>query len=171
MPRSDDLPDDLKLLARRNALGVNHDRFNADSGRLVAAIERVLEKADGERKQREEKKDLGILKNATKDRPWQSSLGMNFVPISGTSVLFSIWDTPVQDYERFSENAGRDATGGMWSLGRTGTKFRKVTWKKPGFEQVGLSSEPGRMPEGRDSKIEIFPWGKDWAIRPAFGVL
>jgi formylglycine-generating enzyme required for sulfatase activity len=27
---------------------------------------------------------------------------------------------------------------------------------------VGLSSEPGKTPEGRDSKIEIFPWGKDW---------
>jgi tetratricopeptide (TPR) repeat protein len=54
MPRSSELPDDLKLLARRNALEVSHNRFNADFGRLVTAIERVLERPDVERKQPEE---------------------------------------------------------------------------------------------------------------------
>ena len=53
MPRSSDLPDDLKLLVRRNAVEVSHSRFNADLGRLIAALEKVLEKADAERKQRE----------------------------------------------------------------------------------------------------------------------
>jgi tetratricopeptide (TPR) repeat protein len=54
MPPSSELPDDLKLLARRNALEVGHNRFNADFGRLVTAIEGVLEKADAGREQREE---------------------------------------------------------------------------------------------------------------------
>jgi TIR domain len=54
IPRSSDLPDDLKLLARRNALEVSHNRFNADFGRLVTAIEKVLKKADDERKRCEE---------------------------------------------------------------------------------------------------------------------
>jgi tetratricopeptide (TPR) repeat protein len=54
MPRSSELPDDLKLLARRNALEVSHNRFNADFGRLVAAIGKVLEKAEAERKQHQE---------------------------------------------------------------------------------------------------------------------
>ena len=58
MPRSSELPDDLKLLIRRNALDVSHNRFNADLGHLIAALERVLEKADAERKLREEKKRL-----------------------------------------------------------------------------------------------------------------
>jgi tetratricopeptide (TPR) repeat protein len=48
MPRSNDLPDDLKPLARRNALEVSHNRFNADLGRLVVAIEAVLKKAEAE---------------------------------------------------------------------------------------------------------------------------
>ena len=52
MPRSSDLPDDLKPLARRNALEVSHIRFSADLGRLVAALERALERADAERKPR-----------------------------------------------------------------------------------------------------------------------
>jgi tetratricopeptide (TPR) repeat protein len=53
MPRSGDLPDDLKLLARRNALEVSHNRFNTDFGRLVSTIESVLEEADAERNQRQ----------------------------------------------------------------------------------------------------------------------
>jgi tetratricopeptide (TPR) repeat protein len=58
MPQSDDLPDDLKKLVRRNALQLSHDRFRADSERLIGTIERVLEKADAERKQGEEKERL-----------------------------------------------------------------------------------------------------------------
>jgi tetratricopeptide (TPR) repeat protein len=54
MPRSYDLPDDLKPLARRNALEVSHSRFNADFGRLVTAIEAILDIADAEHEQREE---------------------------------------------------------------------------------------------------------------------
>jgi tetratricopeptide (TPR) repeat protein len=53
MPRSSDLPDDLKLLARRNALEVSHNRFDADFGRLVEAIERVWGEADGKRQPEE----------------------------------------------------------------------------------------------------------------------
>jgi len=60
MPRSSDLPDNLQPLVRRNALDVSHNRFNADSGRLLAVLEKVLEKADAERKQRQEKEPTKI---------------------------------------------------------------------------------------------------------------
>ena len=46
---------------------------------------------------------------ATKDQPWENSLGMKFVPVpikggptDGQEVFFSIWDTRVQDYEAFA---------------------------------------------------------------------
>ena len=42
MPRSRDLPDDLKPLVRRNALEVSHNRFKGDCARLITALERVL---------------------------------------------------------------------------------------------------------------------------------
>jgi len=42
MPRSGDLPDDLKALVRRNALEVSHNRFRADTERMIAEVERAL---------------------------------------------------------------------------------------------------------------------------------
>ena len=66
MPRATDLPDDLKLLVRRNALLITETSFDSDCQRLAAAIRRVLEKAAAEeqerlateRRQREEKERL-----------------------------------------------------------------------------------------------------------------
>ncbi len=43
MPRSGDLPDDLKALVRRNALQLSHERFRTDSERLESAVGRALE--------------------------------------------------------------------------------------------------------------------------------
>jgi hypothetical protein len=53
MPRSTDLPDDLKPLGRRNALRISDTSFNDDCRRLIASLEQALQKADAERKQKE----------------------------------------------------------------------------------------------------------------------
>jgi hypothetical protein len=58
MPRPTDLPDDLKLLLRRNAVEVSHTRFSTDSEKLITAIERVFEKIATEQREREEKARL-----------------------------------------------------------------------------------------------------------------
>jgi hypothetical protein len=51
MPRSGELPDDLELLVRRNALEVSHTRFRADSERLIRAVELALEETAAERRE------------------------------------------------------------------------------------------------------------------------
>src|SRR6266481_6033667 len=76
-----------------------------------------------------------VLEKATKEQPWQNSLGMKFVPVAGTQVLFNIWDTRLEDFHAFVESAGYDATEGMYTIGKDGWKRRGATWKEPGFKQ------------------------------------
>jgi TIR domain-containing protein len=58
MPRSTDLPEDLRLLVRRNALRITDTSFDGDCQRLVAAIKQVLEKNAAEQREREKKERL-----------------------------------------------------------------------------------------------------------------
>jgi formylglycine-generating enzyme required for sulfatase activity len=121
------------------------------------------------------------LDDATKERPWANSLGMKFVPVEGTQVLFSVWDTRVQDFEEFVKSTGYNATGGLYSIGKDGWKQRGATWKEPGFSQganhpvVGVSwndaeefckwltkreRSAGDLPEDREYRL---PKDEEWS--------
>ena len=60
------------------------------------------------------------IEQASKEQPWVNSLGMKFVPVAGTQVLFSVWDTRVQDFDAFVKQTGYNAG---------------EDWKNPGFRQ------------------------------------
>jgi hypothetical protein len=49
MPRADALPESLKELARRNAVGLTQERFKADAQGLIKALEDVLAEAEAAR--------------------------------------------------------------------------------------------------------------------------
>jgi formylglycine-generating enzyme required for sulfatase activity len=129
-----------------------------------------------------EEQSRRLFENASREQPWQNSLGMKFVQVSGTQVLFSIWDTRVEDFRAFVDTAGYDATGGMWSLGQDGWKQLGATWKEPGFDQgatdpvVGLNWDDARafcawlterehrsgvLPEGMHYRL---PTDQEWSV-------
>jgi serine/threonine protein kinase len=49
------------------------------------------------------RRGLSKIANSTKDQPYENSLGMRFVAVPGTKVLFSIWDSRVKDYAAYSQ--------------------------------------------------------------------
>jgi hypothetical protein len=60
------------------------------------------------------------LTGASRDGPFVNSLGMQFVFVRGTDVLFSIWETRIQDYEAYARN----------------TPQADKSWRNPGFDQA-----------------------------------
>jgi len=75
------------------------------------------------------------FKEASKERPWENSLGLKFVPVPNTDVLFSIWDTRLQDFKAFVDETGYKATADVISTAKGGWDKWGATWEKPGFEQ------------------------------------
>ena len=79
------------------------------------------------------------------DGPWQNSLGMKFVPVPGTQVLFSIWDTRVADFLAYAQDTGYRQQGGIdvlkvlknpdgtYRLDRSADPA--ASWENPGFSQ------------------------------------
>ena len=80
------------------------------------------------------------MDKATKNRPWVNSLGMKFVPVVGTQVLFSIWDTRVNDFETFVNDTGYDATEGVFSLGKQWVEANVVRHGKAGSVAATLGA-------------------------------
>jgi len=114
---------------------------------------------------------------ATKDQPFVNSLSMKFVPVpitggptDGQRVLFSVWDTRVQDYEVFARETKRE-------------------WPKPNFEQgpthpaVNVSWEDAQAfcawltererKEGKLSANEAYrlPSDHEWSCAVGIGAL
>src|SRR5215468_2425067 len=51
MPRTDELPAEIRSLARRNAVRLSHERFRADTQALIKAIQHVVGEAEAQHKE------------------------------------------------------------------------------------------------------------------------
>jgi formylglycine-generating enzyme required for sulfatase activity len=72
-------------------------------------------------------------------KSWTNSLGMVFVPVKGTKVLFCIWATRVSDFSAFVEETRYD-TGDSLSTIRSREREKPGdaagSWRNPGFPQT-----------------------------------
>jgi len=134
----------------------------------------------------------GSPAEATVARPWRSSLGMEFVPLPGTNLLFCRYETRAQDYSAFVRRTGRKWVKPKIEQGPTHPAVN-VTWDdavdfcswltereaKVGFlpagcryrlptdpewsAAVGLGSETGKTPLARNGEIKgVYPWDGPW---------
>jgi len=129
---------------------------------------------------------------SSKNLPWVNSLGMRFVPVVGTDVLFSVWHTRLQDYEVFAKTTGRawekpnfvqgpthpvvkvswnDAQAFCeWLTERersTGKITTKQSYRLPQDWEwsvaVGLIEPHAGTPEEKDEVVkDVYPWGVEW---------
>jgi formylglycine-generating enzyme required for sulfatase activity len=106
---------------------------------------------------------------ASKDTPYVNTLGMKFVPVSGTSVLFCIHETRRQDYAVYAaEVAGVDRTwkeqGGDGFIPTDSLELhpvKKVMWEDAQRFCAWLSKE-----EGRTYRL---PTDQEWSIAVGIG--
>ncbi len=108
------------------------------------------------------------LAAATRDKPFENSLGMKFVPVKGVGVLFSVWETRVQDFDAFVKDAGYAWTGTAPFEQGPDHPVVMVSWEDAVAFCAWLSKREGleyRLPTDAewDAAVgkEKFPWGDE----------
>lgn len=106
---------------------------------------------------------------ATKEKPFVNSLGMKFVPIPGTRVLFSIWETRVKDFGAFVKESGYNWSQGAGFEQTPEDPVVNVSWDDARAFCDWLSKKEGieyRLPTDEEwdeaAGDEMYPWGDEW---------
>ena len=119
-------------------------------------------------------------------KAWKNSLGMKFVPVPGTRVLFSIWETRVKDYRVFAKANKQIATYWQERARQEDYPVTQIPWG-PGAndndpddaknfcewltikeQHEGRISKTQRYRLPRESEWDLavgcfkYPWGDTW---------
>lgn len=105
---------------------------------------------------------------ASKNAPLVNSLGMKFVPVPGTKVLFSIWDTRVQDYEVFAKETMREWPKAVFEQGPTHPAVF-ISWNDAGAFCTWLTERERK--DGRINAGDVFrlPTDHEWSCAVGIG--
>lgn len=117
---------------------------------------------------------------------WENSLGMRFVPLRGSTVMFSVWETREMDYSLFVEETGRpwdrknapNISG--WEPATVLNLYDAAAfcdWLTQRERQDGLIGEHDyyRLPTHEEWTLAVgkttgdFPWGDAWPPPPGAG--
>lgn len=110
-----------------------------------------------------------VLAAATKEKPFENSLGMKFVPVRGTNLLFCIHETRWKDYSEYAKaNPGID---GSWqSQNSTGFQVSNRSEEHPA---VCVSWDEAtafcKWLSEKEKKTYRLPTDREWSIAVGLG--
>ena len=165
-----------KAAAEEEAAQKAQERTAAEVALAREQAEKVAEAARAAAIKEAELVKTDAWKKATKESPYENSLGMKFVPVAGTDVLFSIWDTRVKDYAVFAEETGTDIVRPSFAQTPTdpvvlvsweeAQAFCKWLTEKERSEGKIGKNDTYRLPTDAEWSVAVgttqFPWGDEW---------
>ena len=113
--------------------------------------------------------------SATKDAPFVNTLGMKFVPVPITGgptdkqrVLFSVWETRVQDYEMFVKETGREWGKSKFEQGATHPAVM-VSWADAAAFCIWLTERERKAGKLGANEHYRLPSDHEWSCAAGIG--
>ncbi len=103
----------------------------------------------GSESDRQSASEMAALGRASKSAPFTNSLGMKFVPVPGTEVLFCIHETRSRDFAAFMADRNRG-----YSMSGDGAD----DWRTGEFEQVPVGRGVGERAEQSNHPVASVSW-------------